>query len=334
MITQSPSRHSHDSQRHEPSALTRATGVVVALTVALAVLFVAFALPAVKSAPHDLPVGVAGPPPAVAQIEGALGQNAPGGFAVTGYPDQESLRIAIRNRDVYGGIVADPQGPLLLVASGASPAVAQMLTQIGGAMAEHTGMPLRTEDLAQLPTDDPRGVGLAAAALPLTLAGLLPAIALVFVLRSEVWLRFATTVVFAGVAALTITTLLRYVFGSVDQNFWGITAGLFLGALATGLAVLGLGSLFGRTGLALGAAVALLLGNPLSGLNSAPEMLPRGWGALGQLLPQGANATLLRSTAYFSGAGATTAVVVLSCWAAAGAVLVTVAALKDRKGAT
>ena len=62
----------------------------------------------------------------------------------------------------------------------------------------------------------------------------------------------------------------------------------------------------------MGALLALLLGNPLSGLNSAPELLPRGWGELGQLLPQGANATLLRSTAFFSGAGATTAIVVLT----------------------
>jgi hypothetical protein len=70
---------------------------------------------------------------------------------------------------------------------------------------------------------------------------------------------------------------------------------------ATGLALLGLSSLFGRIGLAVGAAVAVLVGNPLSGLSSAPELLPRGWRAFGQLLPQGANATLLRSTAYLFG---------------------------------
>ena len=44
--------------------------------------------------------------------------------------------------------------------------------------------------------------------------------------------------------------------------------------------MLGLGSLFGRVGLALGAVVAVLLGNPLSGLNSAPELLPSGWGTV------------------------------------------------------
>ena len=57
-------------------------------------------------------------------------------------------------------------------------------------------------------------------------------------------------------------------------------------------------------------------------------MLPSGWGALGQWLPQGATATLLRSTAFFDGAGATTAIVVLTCWAVAGAALIVIAAAR------
>jgi len=66
-----------------------------------------------------------------------------------------------------------------------------------------------------------------------------------------------------------------------------MTAGLTLGTLAMALSVLGLGSAFARVGLGAGAAVAMLLGNPLSGLMSAPEMLPRGWDALDRLLPHG-----------------------------------------------
>ena len=194
-------------------------------------------------------------------------------------------------------------------------------------------MTLRTEDLAPPTADDPRGAGLAASALPITLAGLLPAIVLVLALKREVWTRLAAVVVFAPVAGWTIAALLRYVFGSIDQNFWGVAGGLTLGVLAAGLLMVGLGSLFGRVGLAVGALLALLLGNPLSGLNSAPELLPRGWGELGQLLPQGANATLLRSTAFFSGAGATTAIVVLSSWAVVGAVLVVIAAVRQRRTA-
>ena len=95
--------------------------------------------------------------------------------------------------------------------------------------------------------------------------------------------------------------------------------------------MLGLGSLFGRVGLAIGALLALLLGNPLSGLTSAPQLLPTGWGAFGQWLPQGANATLLRSTAFFGGSGATMAIAVLTGWALAGAALIAIAAVRNGK---
>src|SRR6202008_4268636 len=154
---------------------------------------------------------------------------------------------------------------------------------------------------------------------------------LVLLIRREAWTPFVAAVAFAPGAGITIAALLRYVFGSIDHNMWGVAAGLTLGLLATGLSMLGLGSLFGRTGLAIGALLALLLGNPLSGLTSAPQLLPTGWGALGQWLPQGANATLLRSTAFFGGAGATMAIVGLSCWVLAGAALIVVAAVRDGK---
>ena len=317
MTTQSLPKHAHHaSPDHEPPAALRATGIVVVLAVVIAIVAIAFALPAARSKPHDVPIGAAGPQAASGQIADVLEQNAPGAFELTYYPDEAALRHAISNRDVYGGISFGPDGRTLLIATGASPAVAQLLSQVGNGIAQHTGVQLRTEDLAPPTADDPRGAGLAASALPITLAGLLPAIALVLVLRREVWTRFAAAVVFAGLAGWTITALLRYVLGSIDANFWGVAGGLTLGVLASGLFMLGLGSLFGRVGLGIGALLALLLGNPLSGLTSAPQLLPGGWGALGQWLPQGANATLLRSTAFFGGAGSTMAIVVLTSWAA------------------
>ncbi|MGV0836278.1 ABC transporter permease [Mycolicibacterium thermoresistibile] len=332
MTTQSaPPNHQPHAPRHEPPAAVRATGIVVALTAAIAIIAIAFALPASRSAPHDVPIGVAAPAPIAEQISARLAEQAPGAFDIRTFDNDAALRAAIRDRQVYGGLMLGAGAPTLLIATGGSPAVAQLLTQIGSGLAEQTGATLRTEDLAPPTSDDPRGVGLAASALPITLAGLLPGIALVLALRREVWARFIATVVFAAVAGWTIALLLRFVFGSIDDNFWGVTAGLTLGILAAALTILGLGSLFGRAGLAIGALLAVLVGNPLSGLNAAPELLPRGWGELGQLLPQGANATLLRSTAYFSGAGASTAIVVLICWALAGTALVILAALRQRR---
>jgi hypothetical protein len=328
----SPVRHTHHaSPVHEPPAAIRATGIVVVLTVALAILAIAFALPAARSKPHGIPIGAAGPQAASGQLADILEQRAPGAFAITYYPGEAALRDAIRNRDVYGGISLGPDDRSLLIATGGSPVVAQLLTQLGNGIAQQAGLPLHTEDLAPPTADDPRGAGLAASALPITLAGLLPAVALVLFLKREVWTRLTAAVVFAAGAGVTIAALLRYVLGSIDRNLWGVAAGLTLGLLAAGLSMLGLGSLFGRGGLVVGALLALLLGNPLSGLSSAPEMLPSGWGAVGQWLPQGATATLLRSTAFFDGAGATTAIAVLAGWAVAGAALVVTAAVRQRR---
>jgi hypothetical protein len=330
MTTQSLPKHPHHAARsHEPPAAVRATGIVLALAAVIVIVAIAFALPAARSAPHDVPIGAAGPQAASGQVADILEHNVPGAFELTYYPGEAALRDAIRNRDVYGGISFGPEGPTLFTATGGSPTVAQLLTQVGNGIAQHSGAQLRTEDLAPPTTSDPRGAGLAASALPITLAGMLPAIALVLVLRHEVWTRFTAVVVFAGLAGWGIAALLRYVLGSIDANFWGVAGGLSLGVLAMGLFMLGLGSLFGRVGLSIGGLLALLLGNPLSGLTSAPQLLPSGWGALGQWLPQGANATLLRSTAFFGGAGATMAIGVLACWALTGAALIIIAATRN-----
>jgi hypothetical protein len=330
MVTDTVPRHTQATPVHEPPAAIRATGIVAVLTVALALVAIAFALPAARTAPHAVPIGAAGPQSASGEVAATLDKQAPGAFAITYYPGEAALRDAIENRDVYGGIAFGPDGRRLLIATGASPIVAQMLTQIGNGIAQHAGVRMDIEDLAPPTADDPRGAGLAASALPITLAGLLPAIVLVLALKREAWTRFAAVVIFAGVAGVSIAALLRFVLGSIDTNFWGVAGGLTLGVLAAGLTMLGLGALLGRVGLALGSLAALLLGNPLSGLNSSPEMLPTGWGQFGQWLPQGANATLLRSTAFFDGAGGELPIVVLTCWSLLGVALVVVAALRQR----
>ncbi|HEU4360649.1 MAG TPA: ABC transporter permease [Mycobacterium sp.] len=314
---------------HVTPAPVRAGGIIIGLTVLVAIICLAFGWPAARSKPHDLPIGVAAPL-AATQIQAELDRSAPGGFAVTGYPDQQALRRAISQRQVYGGLSSDARGITLLTATGASPVVAQLLTQVGAGITAQAGAPLHSEDLAPLPARDLLGNGLAGAALPVTLAGLLPALVLLPVFPRQPGLRFAAAVAFSVLAGLTVAVLLRYAFGSTDHNFTGVAAGLMLGLLAMSLSLLGLGSLFGRFGLGLGVALAVLVGNPLSGLTSAPELLPRGWGAVGQLLPQGANGTLLRSTAYFSGAGATTAILVLTGWAVGGALLIGIAKLRTR----
>ena len=61
-------------------------------------------------------------------------------------------------------------------------------------------------------------------------------------------------------------------------------------------------ALIGPAGIALGALLMVFVGNPWSGIASVPELLPKAAGFIGQLLPPGAGANLLRNTAFFDGA--------------------------------
>jgi hypothetical protein len=75
----------------------------------------------------------------------------------------------------------------------------------------------------------------------------------------------------------------------------------------------------------------VFLGNPFSGAGSAPELLPEPIGGLGQLLPPGAGANLLRSTGFFDGAAATGPVIVPVTWTAIGLAALGAAALRNRR---
>src|SRR5262249_56629035 len=106
-------------------------------------------------------------------------------------------------------------------------------------------------------------------------------------------------------------------------GYYTIAAIIGLIVLAVAATVTGLGSVAERAGRAaagigLGAAIMLVLGNPLSGATSAPELLPSPWGQVGQWLPPGAGATLLRAVAYFDGSRVGEPWAVLAAWAAAG----------------
>lgn len=101
--------------------------------------------------------------------------------------------------------------------------------------------------------------------------------------------------------------------------------------LAIASVVAGLKSLLGEAGVALGALTMILVGNPFSGVATAPELLPRPAGGIGQLLPPGAGGNLLRSTAFFDGADAGGHIAVLVAWVLVGLVALAAAAMRKRR---
>ncbi|MFI9413944.1 hypothetical protein [Nocardia gamkensis] len=302
-----------------PSPWPTVAATVALLTVITSVLLTAFAWPSVRSSVHDVPIAIAGPPAAVAQLRTTLDQRLPGGFDIAEVADTATAEQLIRDRKVYGAIDLGSGAPQIIIASAASTAVAQALQAIAIGHTQ-SGNPTPVRDLAALPLDDPRGAGLAAAALPLVMGGLLAAVLLTRLVLGTAR-RITGALVFAATGGLAVTAILQFWFGSLSGSYPANAGAVALTIAATALTVLGLESLLGYLGIGIGAIAMMLIGNPLSGTATAPEMLP-GWsGTLGQLLPPGAGGRLLRSTAFFEGHGATHALVVLAVWIALGAAL-------------
>ena len=328
-------------------------GVGLALVVALIVL--AFSWPAVTADPRGVPLAITGDDPAqVAVVSAMLTNNFNGAVAFTTVDDAAAATKAIERREVYGAIVLGAE-PVVYKATAASPAVAPMLERIhealphvlaaAAAQAQPGGgdtvtapdqtppavdlVEVAFEDVAPLLADDQRGMGLAAATLPLVLGGLVGGVAISLVVTGAIR-RLTALVVYAVTAGLVITALLQTWFGVLGGAYLANAAVFACCLLAIGTTIVGCASLLGLPGIPIGPVLFLLLANPIAGVTMPPEFLPSPWGAVGQLFPPGAGATLVRDISYFPHANTVGPWLVLAAWTALGLGLVTWAHLRTR----
>lgn len=309
----------------------RAAAVVVLIPVLVALALWAFTWPAARTAPRDLPLGVAGPAAATAPVERRL-ERQEGAFDLHRYADEAAARKAVEDREVYGAVVVTERGTRLLTASAASPSVAQLLQQAVTHRASASGARVTAVDVAPAAAADPRGAALNASVLPLALAGIGAgsATALLGLRGGRAVAALSGSALLAGAVA---TALAKSWLEVVPGDRWAVTGTFALVTLAISAAVAGLAALLGRAGIGLGALLIVLLGNPFSGASSAPEMLPEPAGAVGQWLPPGAGVSLLRSVSFFDGAAAAGPALTLTWWAVLGLGAVLLAgALRQRTG--
>ncbi|MFE5643563.1 ABC transporter permease [Rhodococcus sp. NPDC056516] len=302
--------------------------VVLGLSAVIGLMLLAFVLPSVNSGPHELKLGIAGPAQATTQISASLEASKPGAFATQDFADADALRDAIRNRDVVGGIVVDATGPHVLIATAGGTPIAQTLTGVASGLSDASGTEVPVEDVVPLTADDPTGAGLTALALPLVFGGIMPAVVLVQLFPRSIAKRVLGAVGVAVVAGFALTGILQFGTNSLDGNYLLTALALTMGISAISLPILGLESLLGMKGFALGAVTMMFVGNPLSGMATTAAWLPAGWGALGQLLPPGAAGASVRSMAFFDGHGAAAPLLVLVCWIAVGIALCVAAGRK------
>ena len=293
-------------RRHRPPALI----AIVVIPVVVAIALSTFAWSAANLEPRDLPFGLAGPGQVIAPFQERL-EAREGAFDVHRYDDEASAREAIEDREIYGAVVAAPDGPILLTASAASPTVAALLRE------NLAGPRMKVEDVVPADPDDARGAAFTSMVLPLVLAGIISGVIITLLGRPGL----EAIGILLAVSTLSGLVTVAMVQGWLDviEGPWLLNAAvLSLAVLAIASVVTGLAALIGPPGIGVAAVLMVFVGNPWSGISSAPELLPEAAGFIGQLLPPGASGQLLRSTAFFDAAGAGGHLAVLLVWIALG----------------
>ncbi|MGD1224116.1 ABC transporter permease [Streptomyces krungchingensis] len=339
-------------------SLRRAVMVIVALPLVVSLAVMAYAWPASRIEPRDLPVGIVGTSAASQNVVEGLARSKPGAFDFHLYADEASARSAIKSREVYGAFVITPGSLTVLEASAASTSVAQLIhtsgqqlaaqaaksaakeapaadetsvrskagrSKVGRSKADRTAAESSAKivvtevDVVPSSADDPRGVVFNSAVLPLTICSILIASFLTMSgLRMPRWRRVLELVLACAAAGFTAYLVAQGMLGALPHEQVATWAAVSLTMLAVSATSAGLITLVGPAGLGLTAVLMVFVGNPFSGVTSAPEMLPKAVNTIGQWLPPGAGANLLRSTAYFDGNGSEGHITVLALWCVLG----------------
>ena len=249
-------------------------------------------------------------------------------FDVVTVDDADAARAAIEDREVYGAVVVSPDGQQLLVASGAGPAVAQLLRSAATELSP-AGATVPVEDVVPTDPDDPIGAGLGAAMLPLVMTSVAGGIIAGFVLqehpkpargsdrhrhRRRSGIRGSAAVRWGSSMVPTWKSLASSRCSSEPcRPRWLDSSHCSAGPVIGVLDDLRRQSAVGCCRCVGDAAAAL--------------------GAIGQLLPPGAGVSATRSVAFFDGAASAQPLTVLAIWLLAGLALLVVGGLRHEQPA-
>lgn len=212
---------------------------------------------------------------------------------------------------------------------------AAQLEQMKVQAEQASAMAVKTTVVVPLSESDSSGTGLAIAAFPLVIGGILGGSFSVLRVNGT-WRRFTTATLYAVIAGAVTTLILSTWFGFIPGDFATLWAAFGATYLATAFFIVGVGALSSPLiGLAVGAVITMFIGNPISGASMPSVFLPGAWGQIGQMLVPGASSTLLRSIAYFPEAATSDQWLVLGSWIAFGLLAGVIGwAVKERRTAT
>lgn len=211
---------------------------------------------------------------------------------------------------------------------------AAQLEQMKMQAEQASAMTVKTTAVVPLSESDSSGSGIAIAAFPLVIGGILGG-SFSALRVNGTWRRFATATLYAVIGGALTALILNVWFGMIPGDFATLWAALSATYLATASFIVGVSALASpMVGLGVGAVVTMFIGNPISGATIPSVFLPGAWGAIGQMMVPGASSTLLRSIAYFPEAATSGQWLVLGSWIAFGLLAGVIGwALKERRTA-
>lgn len=248
-------------------------------------------------------------------------------IAAKTFTDRSEAFDALGDQDVYAVLLAGPTGPLQLhLASAASGAAAESITQVHGRTSTTTGTALEVYDDHPLPATDNRGISPFYLVVGWVVGGYLVSTLLSFIAGAHPQprrgrIRVLSLLAYAVCSGIGGAVIVGPVLDIWQQGLIPLAALGVLVVFGASITAAALSALFGEVGTGLTILLLVVLGNPGSGGPFAPEMLPEPFRDLHTWLLTGAATSAARSVVYFQGQGLGREFLVLLLWCAIGSVL-------------
>jgi len=286
--------------------------------------------------PHDIPVGLVGPAPAVQQISSSFATAAPGAFDFTTFASEQDARAALDARTVDGVLILGTSSPHLIIAGAAGDGVTGVITGAFTNVFKAQGAALTVETVDPFASGDAHGLILFFVVLA-TLISTLASQAVLFTMGKNLKIsaRLAVTVVYGALVGLTSMGMAAWIAGGYGDGFWAAAGLDALASIAIGAVVGGLARILGAAGIGL-AALLMVLSLVSSGGPVGSQLLPDFYRALAPWATAGQLYSALRGVLFFGGAALATPIEVLTGWLVVGVVLIGIgelAATRNRKAA-
>jgi len=297
----------------------------------IVVVFIGLIGTAIKNPqPHDIPVGLVGPAPAVQQISSAFATAAPGAFQFTTYASEQDARAALDNWSVDGVLIVGGASPHLVIAGAAGDGVTGVITGALTNVFKAQGATLTIETVHPFAAGDAHGLILFFVVVA-TLISTLASQAILFATAkgASLGLRLGFTVAYGALAGMTAMGTATWISGGYGDGFWAAVGLVVLASIAVGAVIGGLVRLFGVAGIGL-AALLMLLSLVSSGGPVGSQLLPDFYRALAPWAIAGQLYSSLRGALFFNGAALATPIAILSGWLVVGLLLLGIGELATR----